>query len=34
MCDCRVCKLEFLYPTNIDRIVEDVFNYMMEDKNG
>lgn len=32
MCDCRVCKLEFMYPAEIDRVVKDVFEYLLEDK--
>ena len=32
MCDCRVCKLEFMYPTEIDKIVSDVFDYLIDDK--
>lgn len=29
MCDCRVCKLEFMYPAEIDRVVKDVFEYIL-----
>ena len=31
MCDCRVCELEFKYPEQIDRVIEKVFDYIMED---
>ncbi len=31
MCDCRVCQLESQYPDEIDRVVEKVFDYIMED---
>jgi hypothetical protein len=30
MCDCRVCKLAVLYPADIDRVVQDVFEYLMK----
>lgn len=32
MCDCRVCRLEFMYPAEIDKVVKDVFEYLVEDK--
>lgn len=32
MCDCRVCKLEFMYPTEINQVVKDVFEYLVEEK--
>lgn len=32
MCDCRVCQLEIIYPENIDKIVDDVFNYLTEEE--
>jgi hypothetical protein len=31
MCDCRVCKLAVLYPAEVDRVVQDVFEYLMKD---
>jgi len=32
MCECRVCRIELMYPKNINKIIEDVFKYMMESK--
>lgn len=32
MCDCRVCKLAVLYPADIDKVIQDVFEHMMESK--
>lgn len=32
MCDCRVCKLEFMYPAEIETVVKDVFEYLMEER--
>lgn len=31
MCDCRVCELSARYPEQVDRVIEKVFEYMMED---
>jgi hypothetical protein len=31
MCNCRVCDLESRYPDQIDRVVEKVFEFLMED---
>jgi hypothetical protein len=34
MCNCRVCELTSLYPEQVDRVIDKVFEYMMEDKNA
>lgn len=31
MCDCRVCALESKYPGEIDRVIDKVFDFIMED---
>jgi hypothetical protein len=31
MCDCRVCQLESKYPDEINGVVENVFDYIVED---
>ena len=31
MCDCRVCRLAFKYPDQVDRVIDKVFDYLMED---
>jgi hypothetical protein len=30
MCDCRVCKLEITYPEEFDKIIDDLFEHMMD----
>lgn len=34
MCECRVCELSSRYPEQVDRVIDKVFSYMMEDQNG
>ena len=31
MCDCRVCQIESKYPDEINAVVENVFDYIVED---
>lgn len=30
MCDCRVCELENTYPEEFEKIIENVFDHMIE----
>jgi hypothetical protein len=34
MCDCRVCRVEYFYPEEIDTIIKDVFEYITEKTRG
>lgn len=31
ICNCRVCELTFMYPEQVERVIEKVFDYMMQD---